>query len=149
MAACSVATPAGEPADDFPSSLHATRAGKNHWYGAANGGFEKWTGVGMGQLGCTERHVGKPVEGRSEAIRRHNETGVIRFTRWNAETRSLAWIRGVAPLPEDHARTLQMAFLAFGGSSPRPRGKAPGPRWTRRRRTGRGCSSPARWPGSR
>ena len=321
-AACFVATPAGEPADDFAKSLHATRSGKNHWYGAANGGFEKWTGVGMDELGCTgchgpadadgnpyadgypgpscadchrsqeravadaqcygchgrqateakklklpdvhreagmsctdchgadelhgdgtsyvsmlqpgaikadcagchaasdlpaghadhdphegklhcsachtasvvtcynchfesqvrahvkrahkplsgvvmlvnreedgkfhtatfqsltyegkafvayapfgahttvkkgractECHVGAPVGGENEAIRQYNESGVIRFTSWNEESGSLDWIRGVVPLPEDYAKTVQMAFLDFEGDLSLPPGR--------------------------
>lgn len=41
---------------DFDTSLHNTRAGKNFWYSAENGGFEAWTGVGMDELGCEDCH---------------------------------------------------------------------------------------------
>jgi hypothetical protein len=45
------------------TSLHATRAGKGHWYSAANGGFERLTGVGIEQLGCTECHGKSNADG--------------------------------------------------------------------------------------
>ncbi|MBI2502838.1 MAG: T9SS type A sorting domain-containing protein [Candidatus Latescibacteria bacterium] len=41
---------------NFATSLHATRPGKNYWYGQAKGGFEALTGVGIGELGCTSCH---------------------------------------------------------------------------------------------
>jgi hypothetical protein len=72
---------------------------------------------------CTECHVGKPVGGENEAIRQYNESGVIQFTRWNAESGSLDWIRGVVPLPEDYAETVRMAFLAFDGDPSLPPGQ--------------------------
>jgi len=72
---------------------------------------------------CAACHAGEPVNGDNEAIRQYNESGVIRFTRWNAETNSLDWIRGVVPLPEDYAQSLQMAFLAFDGDPAAPLGQ--------------------------
>jgi hypothetical protein len=47
---------ADDPADTFDTSLHGTRPGKTHWYSASNGGFEKWTGVPIEELGCKECH---------------------------------------------------------------------------------------------
>lgn len=43
---------------DFNTSLHKTRAGKNFWYGKANGGFEQLTNVAIdsGGMGCTKCH---------------------------------------------------------------------------------------------
>jgi hypothetical protein len=41
---------------NFDSSLHATRKGKNYWYGKENGGFENWTDVPVSELGCAECH---------------------------------------------------------------------------------------------
>jgi hypothetical protein len=41
---------------DFDTSLHFTRAGKNFWYGEANGGFEGFTNVPIEDLGCVECH---------------------------------------------------------------------------------------------
>jgi len=61
------------PWDEFlPTSLHATGAGKETFYSAANGGFERFTGVPYDQLicknchqsitdgDCTACHVGDP-----------------------------------------------------------------------------------------
>ncbi|UCD75071.1 MAG: hypothetical protein JSV91_14955 [Phycisphaerales bacterium] len=36
--------------------LHFTRAGKDYWYSAANGGFETFTGIGIEELGCRDCH---------------------------------------------------------------------------------------------
>ena len=44
------------PAVTFPTSLHATRAGKNRFYGAENGGFETLTGIPVEQMGCVKCH---------------------------------------------------------------------------------------------
>jgi hypothetical protein len=40
----------------FDTSLHATRAGKNYWYGEATGGFEQFTNVPIEDLGCVQCH---------------------------------------------------------------------------------------------
>jgi hypothetical protein len=45
------------PSETFPTSLHATRPGKNHYYSMANGGFETLTGVPMATLMCTKCHA--------------------------------------------------------------------------------------------
>lgn len=58
---------AGDPAETFPTSLHATRPGKAHWYSAANGGFEKWTGVEIGSLGCAQCHGASDADGAGYA----------------------------------------------------------------------------------
>ena len=42
--------------DTFPTSLHATRPGKDFWYKTANGGFESLTGVPMSTLPCEGCH---------------------------------------------------------------------------------------------
>jgi hypothetical protein len=55
---------AGDPSDTFPTSLHATRAGKAYWYSAANGGFEKWTGVPIDELGCASCHGPTDADGK-------------------------------------------------------------------------------------
>jgi hypothetical protein len=49
--------------ENLATSLHATRAGKQHWYSAANGGFEKLTGVGIDKLGCSECHGKSNADG--------------------------------------------------------------------------------------
>jgi hypothetical protein len=54
---------AGDPAETFPTSLHGSRPGKGYWYSAANGGFEKWTGVGIGELGCAQCHGATDADG--------------------------------------------------------------------------------------
>jgi hypothetical protein len=71
IAACWIASAvlaqAGDPAETFPTSLHATRPGKAHWYSAANGGFEKWTGVEIGTLGCAQCHGASDADGAGYA----------------------------------------------------------------------------------
>ncbi len=46
----------GAAFNNFPTSLHATRAGKNYWYGTENGGFEKFTNVPIENMGCNDCH---------------------------------------------------------------------------------------------
>ena len=41
---------------NFNTSLHATRAGKLHWYGTANGGFQSLTNVPIDSLQCNGCH---------------------------------------------------------------------------------------------
>ena len=48
---------------NFGTSLHGTRAGKQYWYGQANGGFEGLTNVPITQLGCVECHSSKNADG--------------------------------------------------------------------------------------
>ncbi len=40
----------------FSTSLHGTRAGKDYWYGKANGGFENLTNIPIEDLGCKNCH---------------------------------------------------------------------------------------------
>ncbi len=40
----------------YSTSLHATAQGMKTWYGESNGGFEGFTGVPYGQLGCKSCH---------------------------------------------------------------------------------------------
>ncbi len=47
----------------FDTSLHKTRAGKETWYGAANGGFEAFTGVPIEDLGCVGCHGATDADG--------------------------------------------------------------------------------------
>jgi hypothetical protein len=54
--------------DDFKSSLHGTRAGKDYWYGTANGGFETFTGVPIEDLGCVECHGPTDAEGNAYPV---------------------------------------------------------------------------------
>jgi hypothetical protein len=63
MALVCLSLNAADPKETFPISLHATRAGKAHWYGAANGGFEKWTGIGIERLGCKDCHGATNADG--------------------------------------------------------------------------------------
>ena len=51
-----------QPAN-FGTSLHATRAGKNYWYSAANGGYEALTNIPIEQLGCIECHGPTDADG--------------------------------------------------------------------------------------
>lgn len=41
---------------NLATSLHGTRAGKNYFYGTANGGFENLTNIPIDSLGCVECH---------------------------------------------------------------------------------------------
>lgn len=47
----------------FDTSLHATRNGKEWWYGTQNGGYETLTGVPIEVLGCTECHGPSNADG--------------------------------------------------------------------------------------
>jgi len=47
----------------LPTSLHYTKAGKVHWYSAANGGFESLTGIPIEQVGCLSCHGDVDVNG--------------------------------------------------------------------------------------
>lgn len=51
------------PEQTFPTSLHATRAGKQYFYSSANGGFEKLTGIPMAELPCTNCHAPTRADG--------------------------------------------------------------------------------------
>ena len=51
------------PEETFPTSLHATRPGKQHFYSAAHGGFEQVTGVPMSDLPCTACHAARKADG--------------------------------------------------------------------------------------
>lgn len=51
------------PEETFPTSLHATRPGKQHFYSAARGGFEQLTGVPMSALPCTKCHAPTRADG--------------------------------------------------------------------------------------
>ncbi len=46
----------GAIAENFETSIHKTRAGKNYWYGKENGGFEAFTNVPVSEIGCVECH---------------------------------------------------------------------------------------------
>ena len=52
-----------QPAN-FRTSLHATRAGKAHWYDAENGGFESFTNVPIEDMACTQCHGPVDAHGR-------------------------------------------------------------------------------------
>lgn len=51
------------PEQTFPTSLHATRAGKQYFYSSANGGFEKLTGIPMAELPCRNCHAPTRADG--------------------------------------------------------------------------------------
>ncbi len=52
-----------DPAQTFPTSLHATREGKRTWYSKENGGFEQLTNIPIEQLGCLKCHPGTYADG--------------------------------------------------------------------------------------
>jgi hypothetical protein len=72
---------------------------------------------------CGDCHANEPVNGSNEAIRQYNETGVIRFTRWNPDKREIEWIRGIVPIPEDFENSLKMEFITFEGDPATPAGE--------------------------
>jgi hypothetical protein len=59
----------------FANSLHTSRAGKNYWYGTANGGFESFTGVPIEDLGCTECHG--PTDANGDPYPAEYEPGCV------------------------------------------------------------------------
>ena len=66
--AVALAAEAARPAsieERFKTSLHAQRPGKEFWYGEARGGFEKWTGVPIGKLGCAACHGPTDADGNA------------------------------------------------------------------------------------
>jgi hypothetical protein len=56
-------TIASGPQETFPTSLHGARPGKAYWYSAGNGGFENWTRVPIGELGCAGCHGAVNADG--------------------------------------------------------------------------------------
>ncbi len=50
---------------NFSTSIHATRAGKNYWYGTANGGYETITNIPITELGCVECHGPTDADGNA------------------------------------------------------------------------------------
>lgn len=75
---------------------------------------------------CAECHYGDGYGRDNAAIAQYNAEGVIRFSEWDADTRSLSWMRGVVPLPKNYRKTLTMAFLDFEGDPAAPAGKDEG-----------------------
>jgi hypothetical protein len=67
IGACWLFASAAPLRQDFSKSLHATRAGKGFWYGAASGGFEKLTGVPIEDLGCKACHGPTDSDGNAYA----------------------------------------------------------------------------------
>lgn len=59
--------PVPMPTSTFGASLHKTRAGKESWYAAANGGFERLTEVPYDSLGCKDCHRSDMTEEEWEA----------------------------------------------------------------------------------
>jgi hypothetical protein len=58
-----LAIDAAAPEETFPTSLHGARPGKAFWYDTDNGGFEKWTGISMAELGCAGCHGAVNADG--------------------------------------------------------------------------------------
>lgn len=52
-----------DPAQTFPTSLHATREGKRTWYSKENGGFEALTNIPIEKVGCLTCHPGTYADG--------------------------------------------------------------------------------------
>lgn len=55
----------GQIWNNFETSLHKTRAGKDFWYGKNNGGFEGLTNIPIADLGCKDCHG--PTKATGEA----------------------------------------------------------------------------------
>ncbi|MHC4414966.1 MAG: cytochrome c3 family protein [Planctomycetota bacterium] len=49
--------------ENFQTSLHYTRLGKETWYNAENGGFELWTGVPIENMSCLKCHGAHDADG--------------------------------------------------------------------------------------
>ena len=60
-----LATDFGTAWNNFATSLHKTRAGKDFWYGKNNGGFEGLTNIPIENLGCKDCHG--PTKATGEA----------------------------------------------------------------------------------
>jgi hypothetical protein len=124
---------ANRPLHDFVMLVNREKDGKVHtasfqsltYEGNAFVAFAPYTAHATTKQGrgCADCHVDQPVGGANEAIAQYNETGAIRFAKWDAERRALDWIHGVVPIPEDYAKTLKMEFLTFGGDPATPAGE--------------------------
>ena len=60
----------GQHLENFKSSLHFTRAGKNYWYSNEQGGFESLTGIPITNLSCNKCHMrtsanGSPIDAKN------------------------------------------------------------------------------------
>jgi hypothetical protein len=130
---------ANRPLHDFVMLVNREKDGKVHpatfqsltYKGDAFVAFAPYTAHTITKKGrdCKQCHVNKPVRGENEAITQYNESGVIRFTRWNEGKREIEWIRGVVPIPEDYETSFKMEFITFEGDPATPAGQD-GSNWT-------------------
>ena len=67
---------------------------------------------------CPDCHANQG--GTIEAIEQYNSTGQIKFAAWNSSDRTLGWLHGVVPLPDDFATSFKMDFLTYDGSTSDP-----------------------------
>jgi len=75
---------------------------------------------------CVACHVN--LGGSNAAIEEYNRTGMIQFARWNSADSTLAWKKGVVPMPEDYASSFRMDFITYDGDVADPAG--PSKNWS-------------------
>jgi hypothetical protein len=92
---------------------------------AAFGPFTSHTITESGRV-CSDCHLN--FGGDVEAIQEYNDTGEIKFARWDDDADTLSWIQGVVPIPEDYETTLKMDFITYDGNTSDPPG--PSPNWS-------------------
>jgi hypothetical protein len=127
---------AHRPIGDFTMLVNREKDGKVYpatfqsltYQGEAFVAFAPYSAHAVTKRGrsCAECHVGDGFGEENAAIAQYNAEGIIRFTEWDAETRTLRWMRGVVPLPKDYRKRLRMAFLTFDGDPASPAGKGSG-----------------------
>lgn len=76
--------------------------------------------------GCPDCHYNFGEQ--NEAIRQYNENGEIRFAEWDDDAKTLSWVHGVVPMPEDYQQTFKMDFITYDGETSDPPG--PSSNWS-------------------
>jgi len=118
-----------QPLHDFVLLVNRTKDGKVYpatfqsltYEGsafAAFGPFTSHTITGEGARTCGECHHNYGAS--NAAIAEYNETGQIRFTEWDDDTKTLSWVHGVVPLPTDYETSFKMDFLTYTGATTDP-----------------------------
>ncbi len=85
---------------------------------AAFGPFTSHTITRTEARTCDECHVNFGCT--NAAIEEYNATGEIRFAEWDDATKTLSWVHGVVPIPEDYETALKMDFLTYTGDPSDP-----------------------------
>ncbi len=74
---------------------------------------------------CPECHN---INDSNEAITQYNATGLMRFTQWDDQAKTLSWLKGIVPIPEDYQTRLKMDFITYDGDPADPPG--PSTNWS-------------------